>query len=287
VWERLVETAEATARHLNEGGPEPESIPARTPSDSVPAALRRRLHAALCALLTCDRRSDAIYLMLRNGLLEALLPELAACHGVPQPANYHPEGDVLRHSALTLERMGDCGCEPAWAALLHDVGKPPVFRVADRIRFHRHNLAAVPLIAAIAKRLAFDQSTTEVCTFVAREHMRLLDVRRMRPGRLEHFMSGRHFPALLRVWRADILASHGDLRDYEFVASRYAELRKRKPRKPLVTGDDLIEMGLTPGPLFGVLLERVRSLRGSGAVSTREDALRALREMIEENPDHS
>ena len=60
--------------------------------------------------------------------------------GVAQPPEYHPEGDVWIHTLLLLEKL-PAGCKPtlAWGALLHDVGKPPTFRVApDRIRFDGH-----------------------------------------------------------------------------------------------------------------------------------------------------
>ena len=73
-----------------------------------------------------------------SGLLADILPEVAAMKGVEQPPEYHPEGDVWTHTLLLLEQL----CQPtptlALGALLHDVGKPPTFRVAERIRFDGH-----------------------------------------------------------------------------------------------------------------------------------------------------
>ena len=72
-----------------------------------------------------------------SGLLIEVLPEVSAMKGVEQPPQYHPEGDVWTHTLLLLDGL-ERGCSKplAWGVLLHDIGKPPTFRVApDRIRF--------------------------------------------------------------------------------------------------------------------------------------------------------
>ncbi len=58
--------------------------------------------------------------------------------GVEQPEQFHPEGDVWIHTLMLLERMRNPSVTLALGALLHDVGKPPTFRRADRIRFDGH-----------------------------------------------------------------------------------------------------------------------------------------------------
>ncbi len=58
--------------------------------------------------------------------------------GVEQPPEYHPEGDVWVHTLLLLEQLDHPTPTLALGALLHDVGKPPTFRVAERIRFDGH-----------------------------------------------------------------------------------------------------------------------------------------------------
>jgi len=70
-------------------------------------------------------------------LLHEVLPEIEAMKGIEQPPQFHPEGDVLVHTLLLLDKLPHpCPLTLAWGALLHDVGKPPTFRVApDRIRF--------------------------------------------------------------------------------------------------------------------------------------------------------
>ena len=78
------------------------------------------------------------------GLLEHFLPEVECMHGVQQPPQFHPEGDVFEHTCLVMDMLygNTGGCysdELAVAALLHDVGKPPTYSESDRIRFNGHD----------------------------------------------------------------------------------------------------------------------------------------------------
>src|ERR1035437_1310678 len=105
-----------------------------------------RVREELTKMLTEGRARRAFQLLDSSGLLPEVQPEIAAMKGVEQPPQYHPEGDVFVHTLLLLEKLqaGGSGSVSvsktlAWGALLHDVGKPPTFRVApDRIRFDGH-----------------------------------------------------------------------------------------------------------------------------------------------------
>src|SRR5258708_15560213 len=106
----------------------------------VPA---ERLREELTKLLTEGAARRGFELLGELGLLSQLLPEIAAMKGVPQPPQFHPEGDVWVHTLLMLEGL-PAGASPtlAWGVLLHDIGKPPTFRssseTGDRIRFDGH-----------------------------------------------------------------------------------------------------------------------------------------------------
>src|ERR1700687_1747369 len=96
-----------------------------------------RVREELTKMLTEGRARRAFELLDTSTLLPEVLPEIAAMKGVEQPPQYHPEGDVFVHTLLLLEKLPPGALKTlAWGALLHDVGKPPTFRVApDRIRF--------------------------------------------------------------------------------------------------------------------------------------------------------
>ncbi|MBN1515414.1 CCA tRNA nucleotidyltransferase, partial [Candidatus Sumerlaeota bacterium] len=94
------------------------------------AVSSERTSEELTRIFTGPRPGEALWALKKFGVLEHVLPEVAAMHGVPQPKEFHPEGDVLRHTCLTLDATlqlpaGRRTPELAWSALLHDIGKPP------------------------------------------------------------------------------------------------------------------------------------------------------------------
>jgi poly(A) polymerase len=108
-----------------------------------------RVRDELERILTQGGARRGFELLDASGLLAILLPEVAAMKGVAQPPEFHPEGDVWTHTLLLLENLRDASPALAWGALLHDVGKPPAFRLADRIRFDGHAEEGVRLARGI------------------------------------------------------------------------------------------------------------------------------------------
>ena len=141
---------------------------------------RERVRDELTKMLTEGHARRAFELLDQTGLLKQVLPEIDRMHGVEQPPQYHPEGDVWIHTLLLLERLPPrCSRTLAWGALLHDVGKPPTFRVApDRIRFDGHVEVGVRMAEEICQRLHFSNEDTEQIVSLVANHMRFADVRR-------------------------------------------------------------------------------------------------------------
>ncbi len=170
--------------------------------------------------------------------------------GVEQPPEFHPEGDVFVHTLLLLENLPNpCPLTLAWGALLHDVGKPPTFRVApDRIRFDNHVEVGVKMAEEICRRLRFSNDETEQILALVDNHMRFGHVSRMKESTLKKFLRMPAFDEHLALHRADCLASHRNLSTYEFIREKRAEIPPEKMRPaPLVTGDDLIARGACAG----------------------------------------
>jgi poly(A) polymerase len=209
-------------------------------------------------------------------LLQHTLPEIAAMKGVQQPAEFHPEGDVFVHTLLALDNLPHpCPVTLAWGVLLHDVGKPPTFRVApDRIRFDNHVEVGVKMAEEICRRLRFSNDDTEQILALVENHMRFGHVSRMKESTLKKFMRMPKFEEHLALHRADCLASHCHLSTYEFLQQKRAEIPPEKMRpSPLVTGDDLIAAGHAPGPKFREILEAVEDAQLEGRLGSRDEAL--------------
>jgi poly(A) polymerase len=216
-----------------------------------------------------------------SGMLADLLPEVAAMQGVGQPPEFHPEGDVWTHTLLLLADLDHPTATLAWGALLHDVGKPPTFRVAERIRFDGHVEEGVRLAHGILNRLRFSRGDMERVEALIANHMRFKDAHRMKESTLKRFLRMPNFGEHLEMHRLDCLASNRNLENYELVKRKLAELPEEQLKPaPLVTGADLIAEGYEPGPRFAGILAAVEDAQLEGRVGSREEALAMVREMF-------
>jgi poly(A) polymerase len=163
----------------------------------------------------------------------------------------------------------------AWGVLLHDVGKPGTFRIADRIRFDGHVELGVGITERIMTRLRFSNDEIRQVAELVNNHMRFKDAPRMKQSTLKRFMRLPEFEEHLELHRLDCESSHGSLDNYDFVRTKRDELGQERIKPPrLVTGGDLIAAGFSPGPLFGPVLQAVEDAQLDGVVSTREDAMK-------------
>ncbi|MFA5203963.1 MAG: CCA tRNA nucleotidyltransferase [Lentisphaeria bacterium] len=237
-----------------------------------------RVFAELGRMLAGRDPARAFQLLAEHRLLEHWLPEVAAMRGVPQPPEFHPEGDVWEHTLALLRRLHAPSDALAWAALLHDVGKPPTHEWRKgRDAFPNHAHAGTALAAGILRRLHAPGALVEAVSALVASHMTFRDVREMRPATLRRFMGAPGFADALELHRLDCQASHGDCSNHAFLLdtlARYAATPVLPP--PLLRGQDLIDAGATPGPRFREILEEARDLQLNGELSDRDQALHWL-----------
>ena len=237
---------------------------------------RERIRDELDKMLTEGHARQCFELLDATGLLVEVLPEVSALKGVEQPPQYHPEGDVWVHTLLLLEGLEKgCSNSLAWGVLLHDVGKPPTFRVApDRIRFDQHAEVGTRMAEEICRRLRFPNDTTEQVSTLVANHMRFGDVKKMKESTLKRFMRLPAFDEHLELHRLDCSASHQDLSLYEFVREKLENTPEAEIRPaPLITGKDLIAHGWKPGPQFHTVLQAVEDAQLEGVLHTHEEAI--------------
>ncbi|MBZ5547486.1 MAG: CCA tRNA nucleotidyltransferase [Acidobacteriia bacterium] len=241
---------------------------------------RERVREELTKMLTEGRAHRAFQLLDESKLLPQVLPEISAMMGVEQPPQFHPEGDVFVHTLLLLEKLpAGCSKTLAWGALLHDVGKPPTFRVApDRIRFDGHVEVGVKMAAEICRRLRFSNDETDQILALVDNHMRFADVQRMKRSTLKKFLRLPGFDEHMELHRIDCLSSNGIVESYEYVREKLLGMPPEAIRPtPLITGRDLIEAGYEPGPRFKEVLAAVEDAQLEGRLSSREAAMEYVR----------
>ena len=233
-------------------------------------------------LLESCAAGDAIALLDTLGLLHPVLPEITAMKGQAQPEQFHPEGDVFQHTILMLNLMRERDTVLAYAALLHDVGKPDTAIAApDRIRFHNHASRGADMAAAILRRLRFRKREADQVVHCIRNHMRFIDVPRMKRATLRRLVGAPTFCVELELHRLDCLASHGGMQNYDFLL----EFRREMAREPVlpkrwVSGRDLLPLGIPQGPAVGTWLRRAYDAQLEERFGDRDSLLAWLRKEI-------
>jgi poly(A) polymerase len=238
-----------------------------------------RVREELVRILTEGGARRGFELLNASGMLEDLLPEVAAMRGVAQPPEYHPEGDVWQHTLLLLEQLDHPSATLAWGALLHDVGKPTTFRVApDRIRFDGHVEEGVRLARGILTRLRFSREDMEQVEALIDNHMRFKDVNHMKESTLKRFLRLPEFADHLELHRLDVMSSNKRLENYQLAKAKFEEYTAEHLQpEPLVTGTDLIGMGYEPGPQFSEILGMLEDAQLEGRIQTQDEAMDLVR----------
>jgi poly(A) polymerase len=230
-----------------------------------------------------------LVLLLKSGLLPGVLPELVATIACEQSPDFHPEGTVFEHIRLMLEKMatdppsprsgfGAASAHPSlpWAVILHDIAKPATVErdpATGKIHFYGHEKVGAALAGRILQRLRFPKKQTDEIVACVRQHMQFKDVKQMRKATLRRLLLRETFPLELELHRLDCLGSHGALDHYEFLVQQAAELEKRPAiRPPLLTGNDLIALGVKPGPAMGALLAEIREKQLQDELKTPRQA---------------
>ncbi len=245
-----------------------------------------RVRDELARILTAppDGRRRGLELASDLGLLAVLLPEVEALKGVEQGPTVHPEGDVFKHTLLCVQALREPTFELALGALLHDLGKPETRQWrGPKLTFYRHQHLGERLARGICRRLRLSTLQTRHVAWLVRQHMLLMHAGEMREAKLKRLFAKDGFLDLAELYRADCLASGGTDADYQAVMARYRALGKTALRpEPLITGSDLIALGLEPGPRFGPILDAVYDAQLEGRAATRDEALALARDLAAE-----
>jgi poly(A) polymerase len=258
---------------------------ARRYAPQITVVSAERIADELRKLLTHPTRGRAVRLLREFDLIGPILPELLGTFDTPQGPPAAPTGTLWDHIVRVVELLEDGAAFPlAFAALLHDVGKPQTFaRTPDKYTFHRHEQVGARMAGAIARRLKLSNAEAERVVWLVEKHQYLADAPTMRMSRLKPILVHPGIGELLALHRADALASGRGVEHVEFCERL---LRETPPEElnppPALTGDDLKEMGIPPGPVFKRLLDAVREAQLEGRVRTKADARKLVEELLRE-----
>lgn len=240
-----------------------------------------RIREELVKIFLAPARVRGWDLLDQSGLMREVLPELEALQGCEQPPQFHPEGDVFKHTRIMLGLLPPEVTVPlVFSVLFHDIGKPSTASVdADgRIRFSGHDKLGAEMTEEVMTRLRFSRAEIDATVEAVANHMVFKDVQQMRVAKLKRFMARPHFDEEMELHRVDCTSSHGMLDNYEFLRTKREEFANEPLIPPaLITGRDLIALGLQPGPRFSEILEAVQSRQLEGTLTSHDDALAFVR----------
>ena len=240
-----------------------------------------RIRDELVKIFLAPARVRGWDLLDESGLLREVLPELERLKGCEQPPQFHPEGDVFKHTRIMLGLLpAEVTVPLVFSVLFHDIGKPGTASVDPdgRIRFSGHDKLGAEMTERVMTRLRFSGAEIDTTVEAVAQHMVFKDVQQMRVAKLKRFMARPHFDEEMELHRVDCTSSHGMLDNYKFLKTKREEFASEPLIPPaLITGRDLIALGLPPGPRFSEILEAVQSRQLEGALTNHADALEFVR----------
>ncbi len=263
-----------------------------------------RIREEIFNILATPNSEEGMRMLKEKGILVEILPEMASNEGVPQPEEYHPEGDVLEHSFRALGVGDRFGFRPIikLAIFLHDVGKAAAFERNDGEHLGGHAQKSERLTRKIASRLRLSNEEENKLAWLAKNHMRgsiLPDMRKAKQVQLVRYnqdetcslgeVSDRfeYFTDLLRVIMADSEASAHEVEGWLPVLERFTSLlphlkalEELGSARKLINGDDLLELGMEEGPELGEVLDEIHENIYSGEVQDREEAIELAERLI-------
>lgn len=241
-----------------------------------------RVLQELDKLLACPHPEIALEDLHELGILEFIIPELAECKGIAQPAQFHAEGDVWNHLLACVRKFtDDHGGDVRLATLFHDIGKVQTFSVKERIRFDHHAEVSSDLAEKILKRLKAPSDRTKKIAWLIRHHMMMGSFKTLSDDRKAHWYFHPWFRELLELFYLDAAGTQpSDFTLYEEIIDDYNEFLNTHPRpeKPLLSGDDIMELlNLEPSKELGEIIQKLHQAQVRKDIRSKDEAKEFLR----------
>ncbi len=250
----------------------------RDTAENIQHISPERIREELDRIWVSPHRLRGFDLLVESGLMKILLPEILDLQGCEQPPQWHPEGDVFIHTRLMLSHLPkDASLPLVLSVLFHDIAKPATFTYEpdeDRIRFNGHDKIGADMTREILLRFRYSNAVIDSVTSAVKNHMKFKDVQKMRSSTLKRFMARDGFDDELALHRVDCLGSNGNLSNHDFVVAKLDDSAAEPlVPPPFITGHDLIDRGMEPGPVFREILRAGQDLQLEKELESREAAL--------------
>ena len=276
------ETEKATKRFIEKHKAELAAVPKERYGKELLKGFAARPYRFLSLLEDCS-------------LLPIILPEVEAMRGVEQPAAFHPEGDVLKHTFRVLEEAQKIiensqreDAVLALAALFHDVGKPQTVQPHPKYGyacFFGHEKTGEKISLGLLSKWAVPGKIASQTACLVKHHMlpggdftKRTCVKLLR--KLEPELSEKLFDLALcdaRGAMGDAKNIHEARRLFREVQNNLTQAEKSRDRR-LLNGHDVMSiLGISPGRGVGRILEELDIAVGAGEFGGRDEAVEWLK----------
>ena len=275
---------------------------------------KERILQELLYILTSSKTFETFKLMDEDSILKELFPYIEKTKGIPQPSFHHLDvGDHLFESLKWAEEIlknpktylgiemrekikeKDFIISVKLASLFHDLGKAYTYEIKDRITFYGHEKVSAELFKEMAEKLRFKRDLIDRIYILIKNHMRPFHLlNEKEKGRLtlrakrNLLRDVPYLEDLFIVCMADSLASQGPDKEPDYEKRLIAffnelfelreQLEKESKKKRLITGNDLIELGFKPGPIFREILQDIELQVLEKKLNSKEEALKYIEE---------
>ncbi len=256
-----------------------------------------RITDELNKIILTRRPSDGFRLLSDSGLLEIIFPEMFALHGV-ETVNGISHKDNFYHTIKVLDNLAEKSDNLwlRWAAILHDIAKPPTkkFEAGIGWTFHGHEDKGARMVPGIFKRLRLPLDNKM-------KYVQKLVLLHLRPIALTKetvtdsairrliFDAGEDLEDLMKLCESDITSKNKDkvtryLSNFEYVKQRITAVEERdriRNWQPPVSGDEIITtFGIAPGREVGIIKNRIKDAIMDGEIDNTYEA--AVKLMLDE-----
>lgn len=290
---------------------------------SLAEVSQERILTELFYILNTSQSAICFRQMDRLGILEVIFPEISSMKGCTQNSFHHKDVwehslmvmencehiinnldfffdkwesniaiNLNRNNRLPLLKL---------ASLLHDIGKPMTSGInhdKGNITFYNHDMEGAKIADTIAERLRMSNKDRSFMILLIAEHLHILSlsttgVKSTTKMRWFRKMKDNAIPSII-LGMADIKGTLGTASSEEYrnnyfnwskdtVKSYYEIIKHTIERKDLISGKDLIALGVKPGPAMGNILKQVREAQDNSIIINHAGAMVMARDLVLQN----
>ena len=234
-------------------------------------------------ILLGRRPSAGLLFLEKIGLLKEFIPELTAGKNLSQ--NRYHAYDIFEHSIRALDGVQKADLMIRWSALLHDIGKVPtrVEKVNGEATFHNHEMLSAKMVVPIMKRIGIPKNIGQRVRFLVRNHM-FHYTKEWSDKAIKRFLrkiGSKNLEDLILLRLADRKGSGKKAafpKGLQMLIEHIERVRegenKLKVKDLEISGYDLMELGIEPGPTMGRVLNTLLGEVENGDVPNKKEILK-------------